>query len=58
MSAADENRPAPSAAETTTRVPHYDVRQLIGPEGRATIGLEGQVYTLRITRANKLILTK
>nr|WP_232530292.1 hemin uptake protein HemP [Pacificitalea manganoxidans] len=39
-------------------MPHYDVHQLTGSDGRATIALEGQVYTLRITRANKLILTK
>ncbi|MBB3985167.1 hemin uptake protein HemP [Sagittula marina] len=38
--------------------PRYDAQALI-PEGtKAEIDLNGQVYTLRITRAGKLILTK
>lgn len=39
--------------------PSIDLLQLIPPGARAvTIEHEGQCYTLRITRANKLILTK
>lgn len=38
--------------------PHYDARSLIGEGATATITLDGQTYTLRITRAGKLILTK
>lgn len=39
-------------------LPAYDVRSLI-PEGcQAHLVLDGQKYTLRITRAGKLILTK
>jgi hemin uptake protein HemP len=32
--------------------------QLLGPEGRLTILHEGEAYQLRVTRQNKLILTK
>lgn len=38
--------------------PVHDARDLTGPAGLATILLDGQAYTLRITRAGKLILTK
>ena len=37
--------------------PVYDARDLTR-DGLAAIILDGQVYTLRITRAGKLILTK
>ncbi len=33
-------------------------RELLGPEGRVAIVHEGQSYQLRVTRQNKLILTK
>ena len=36
----------------------YDARRLIRDGVQARIVLDGQVYTLRITRAGKLILTK
>lgn len=39
-------------------VPAYDARRLTLDNGQARIVLDGQVYSLRITRANKLILTK
>jgi hemin uptake protein HemP len=42
----------------TAAQPEYDARRLIGDGATATISLDGQVYTLRITRAGKLILTK
>ena len=38
--------------------PVHDARDLPGPSGVARITLDGQGYTLRITRAGKLILTK
>jgi hemin uptake protein HemP len=38
--------------------PRYDARALTGGLGVACIELDGQVYTLRITRLGKLILTK
>ena len=47
--------PMPPAGLST---PAHDARELTGPTGQARILLDGQVYTLRITRAGKLILTK
>jgi hemin uptake protein HemP len=38
--------------------PRYDARALTGGLGVACIEPDGQVYTLRITRQGKLILTK
>lgn len=38
--------------------PIYDAQRLVGPKGTATLVLEDQAYTLRITRTGKLILTK
>ena len=38
--------------------PAWDARALTGSCGTARIVLDGQIYTLRITRAGKLILTK
>ncbi len=48
-------RPADRPAE---RHPAYDARALVRGGVCAHILLDGQVYTLRITRAGKLILTK
>lgn len=49
----------------TTQTPHllpdpasHDARELTQGGSTASIVLDGQVYTLRITRAGKLILTK
>lgn len=39
-------------------LPAYDARDLTEGGVTARIVLDGQVYTLRITRAGKLILTK
>ncbi len=39
-------------------VKEYDARQLLGPKGHAMLRLDGALYTLRITRTGKLILTK
>lgn len=38
--------------------PVHDAKILTNGETQARIVLDGQVYTLRITKANKLILTK
>lgn len=38
--------------------PAYDVREIVQAEGQARLILDGAAYTLRITRAGKLILTK
>lgn len=43
------------AAET---LPTYDARQLVLGGDVARIALEDKLYTLRITRSGKLILTK
>ncbi|MGO4916975.1 hemin uptake protein HemP [Pseudogemmobacter sp. W21_MBD1_M6] len=39
-------------------LPTYQARRLTKDGDQAYIVLDGQVYTLRITRAGKLILTK
>ncbi|MBZ4022285.1 hypothetical protein CKO11_07420 [Rhodobacter sp. TJ_12] len=39
-------------------LPAHDARDLTGGGNLAQIGLDGQIYTLRITRQGKLILTK
>lgn len=39
-------------------IPTYDARVLTAGQSMAQITLDGQVYTLRITKAEKLILTK
>lgn len=41
-----------------TTIPTYDARVLTAGQAMAQITLDGQVYTLRITKAEKLILTK
>lgn len=41
-----------------TAMPVHRAEALVGPDGIARIVLDGQVYTLRVTRARKLILTK
>ncbi|WP_245924900.1 hemin uptake protein HemP [Aliiruegeria haliotis] len=39
-------------------LPTFDARAMTGADGLAQIVLDEKVYTLRITRAGKLILTK
>lgn len=65
MSAPDRNSFTLDAAQRAnpcpldlTRLPLYDARELTKTGAQALIALDGQVYTLRITRAGKLILTK
>lgn len=48
----DDTRP------TRADPPRHDARSLTGPDSTARIVLDGTAYTLRITRAGKLILTK
>jgi hemin uptake protein HemP len=54
--------PSPSAAQSRPVLspdqPVHDARHLTGDEGTAFILLDGKAYTLRITKAGKLILTK
>lgn len=40
------------------RPPAYDARELTDMAGKASLILDGQMYTLRITRQGKLLLTK
>ena len=49
--------PAPELV-TPDRTLCYDARTLTGGAGTALIELDGQIYTLRITKSAKLILTK
>nr|WP_238991734.1 hemin uptake protein HemP [Gemmobacter caeruleus] len=42
----------------TDNTPCHDAESLTGGGNLARIVLQGQVYSLRITRAGKLILTK
>jgi hemin uptake protein HemP len=48
--------PAPAAQATPTAM--HDARDLMGGNTTTSINLDGQIYTLRITRQGKLILTK
>jgi hemin uptake protein HemP len=47
----------PMNAQTLV-TPLHDAQRLTGENGLAHIRLNDQLYTLRITRAGKLILTK
>lgn len=49
--------PPPAQAHVST-LPSYVARDLTQGGEQAHIVLDGQTYTLRITRAGKLILTK
>lgn len=42
----------------TDQVPMYRAQDLTQNGNQAAIELDGKIYSLRITRANKLILTK
>lgn len=50
--------PAENPLPPALTTPVYDARALTQQGDTAQIVLDGQVYTLRITRAGKLILTK
>lgn len=47
-----------SPLETLSRLPVHEATELTKQGNQALITLNDQVYTLRITRAGKLILTK
>ena len=49
-----KDRPTDSGVNTRT----YDARQIVGEKSEAKIVLDDQIYVLRITKQNKLILTK
>jgi len=49
---------APPVRPVSDRLPTYAARDLTQGADLAQIMLEDQIYTLRITRAGKLILTK
>ncbi|SIT76155.1 Hemin uptake protein hemP [Yoonia rosea] len=53
-----QNLPRPASVDRTSETDTYDARDLIRNGLKADIVLDGQTYTLRITRAGKLILTK
>ncbi len=44
--------------QTRPTAPLYDAHRLVGVDHTALIVLDDKTYTLRITRAGKLILTK
>ncbi|WP_082899072.1 hemin uptake protein HemP [Sulfitobacter sp. EhC04] len=48
----------PAQLTTQNEVPTYVAQELTGDGDLAHIQLDGQTYTLRITRSGKLILTK
>lgn len=47
-----------SDPDLVAQAPCHDARALTHGANTALIVLDGQIYTLRITRAGKLILTK
>ena len=49
---------APPKQTPAPTLPSYAARDLTEGGDQAHIVLDGQIYTLRITRAGKLILTK
>ncbi|WP_286131017.1 hemin uptake protein HemP [Loktanella sp. 5RATIMAR09] len=53
-----QNLPRPGSVDRAADTDTYDARDLIRNGHKADIVLDGQTYTLRITRAGKLILTK
>lgn len=49
---------AGSTTDTSKRVRRVRASEVLGPRGLVQIEHEGEVYTLRLTRNNRLILTK
>lgn len=52
------HKPEETTPSQENRLPTYDANTLVQGRGQAHIVLGDQIYTLRITRAGKLILTK
>jgi hemin uptake protein HemP len=48
----------PEPARATRTVKTVSVFELLGPSGMLRIELDGEIYTLRLTRNHRLILTK
>ncbi len=48
----------PGLAPPTPAIPTHDARALTKGNLTAQIALDGHIYTLRITKSGKLILTK
>lgn len=48
----------PEAGSTIARLPIHDLVDLLRGGTEALIRHDGQLYSLRVTRANKLLLTK
>ncbi len=48
--------PAPNELEEAVRV--LDAREFLGDKRMARLVLDGEVYTLRLTKNDRLILTK
>jgi hemin uptake protein HemP len=55
---APENAAADAQAPRANEVRSVDARELLGARGLLRIEHEGETYTLRLTRNNRLILTK
>ena len=53
-----QHLPRPPSVEQSQASATHNARDLIPNGVKAEIELDGQTYTLRITRAGKLILTK
>ena len=49
---------SPSPESKRTAIDTVDARVLLGGSGVLRIELDGELYTLRVTRNNRLILTK
>ena len=54
----ETNEPAPPKPQSPGEVRTVEARDLLGARGLLRIEHEGEVYTLRLTRNNRLILTK
>jgi hemin uptake protein HemP len=58
MTMAQTTHRDPAMLDGAQRLPLHDARLMTQGGNQALIALDGQIYTLRITRAGKLILTK
>jgi hemin uptake protein HemP len=58
MNAPPNPHPAPAPALVDADRPRFDITQLLKGSSTAEIDHAGQRYLLRVTRENKLILTK
>ncbi|MFV0490867.1 MAG: hemin uptake protein HemP [Pseudorhodobacter sp.] len=58
LSLPTQTRPIPPTRTAPEAMPSHDALRLTAGGNLAQITLNGQIYSLRITRAGKLILTK